>query len=60
MIPKLIDFSLKHKLLIVLAFIGISSAGVFSLSKLQIDAFPDISPNMVQVFAELEGMAAEV
>lgn len=59
MIPKLIDFSLKHKLLIVLAFIGISAAGVFSLTKLSIDAFPDISPNMVQVFAELEGMAAE-
>ncbi|MBW8016035.1 MAG: efflux RND transporter permease subunit [Planctomycetes bacterium] len=57
--PKLIDFSLKHKLLIVLAFIGISAAGLFSLSRLSIDAFPDISPNMVQVFAELEGMAAE-
>lgn len=59
MISKLIDFSLKHKLLIVLAFVGISAAGLFSLSKLSIDAFPDISPNMVQVFAELEGMAAE-
>ncbi len=59
MISKLIHFSLQHKLLIILGFIGVSAAGLFSLSKLSIDAFPDISPNMVQVFAELEGMAAE-
>ena len=59
MIARLIQFSLKYKLLIVLFFIGIGAAGVFSLSKLPIDAFPDISPNLVQVFAELEGMAAE-
>ncbi len=59
MIAKLIQLALRHKLLIVLGFISVSAAGVFSLSKLSIDAFPDISPNMVQVFAELEGMAAE-
>jgi cobalt-zinc-cadmium resistance protein CzcA len=59
MITRLIQFSLKHKLLIALGFVGVSVAGVLSLSKLPIDAFPDISPNLVQVFAELEGMAAE-
>ncbi len=59
MITRLIQFSLRNKLLIVLGFLGVSAAGVFSLSKLPIDAFPDISPNLVQVFAELEGMAAE-
>ena len=59
MIAKLIQFSLRHKLLIVLGFVAVSAAGVFSLTKLPIDAFPDISPNLVQVFAELEGMAAE-
>ena len=59
MISKLIDFSLRHKLLIISGFVAVSAAGLFSLSKLSIDAFPDISPNLVQVFAELEGMAAE-
>jgi cobalt-zinc-cadmium resistance protein CzcA len=59
MITRLIQFSLKHKLLIVLGFVGVCTAGVFCLSQLPIDAFPDISPNLVQVFAELEGMAAE-
>jgi cobalt-zinc-cadmium resistance protein CzcA len=42
-----------------LGFVGINVAGVLGLSQLPIDAFPDISPNLVQVFAELEGMAAE-
>ena len=35
------------------------SAGVLSFTRLSIDTFPDISPNLVQVFAEVEGMAAE-
>jgi len=59
MITKLIQFSLGHKLLVLLAVLGVGVAGAFSLSRLPIDAFPDISPNLVQVFAELEGMAAE-
>ncbi|MHC4285814.1 MAG: efflux RND transporter permease subunit, partial [Planctomycetota bacterium] len=59
MTAKIIQFLIKHKLLVLLGVVGISVAGVFSLSQLPIDAFPDISPNLVQVFAELEGMAAE-
>jgi cobalt-zinc-cadmium resistance protein CzcA len=59
MIAKLIQFLIKHKLLVLLGVVGVSVAGVFSLAQLPIDAFPDISPNLVQVFAELEGMAAE-
>ena len=58
-ITRLIQFSLTHKLLIGLCVLGILAAGMFSVSQLSIDAFPDISPNLVQVFAELEGMAAE-
>ncbi len=59
MITKLIQFLIKHKLLIVLGFASVCVAGGFSLAQLPIDAFPDISPNLVQVFAELQGMAAE-
>ncbi len=59
MIAKLVQFSLKYKLLMVILFLTICSAGVFSFTRISIDAFPDISPNLVQVFAEVEGMAAE-
>ena len=59
MIERLVDLSLKYKLLIIILFIGVCAAGGFSLTRLSIDAFPDISPNLVQVFAEIEGMAPE-
>lgn len=59
MISAIICFSLKYRLLVSVLFLGVCVAGVFALTKLPIDAFPDISPNLVQVFAEVEGAAAE-
>ena len=59
MIAKLVEFSLKYRLLMLILFLTVCSVGVFSFSRMSIDAFPDISPNLVQVFAEVEGMAAE-
>ncbi|MFC1765137.1 efflux RND transporter permease subunit [Planctomycetota bacterium] len=59
MIAKVIHLALKHKLLVLVLTIGICVSGVVALSKLPIDAFPDISPNLVQIFAEIEGMAPE-
>lgn len=59
MIAKLIHLALEQKLLVFLLTVGICAGGVVALSHLSIDAFPDISPNLVQVFAEIEGMAPE-
>ncbi len=59
MIEKLIHIGLKHKLLAIVTVIAVCALGVRSMNKLSIDAFPDISPNLVQVFAEIEGMAPE-
>lgn len=59
MIEKLISIGLRHKLLAAVMTLAVCSLGVFSLSRLSIDAFPDISPNLVQVFAEVDGMAPE-
>mgnify|MGYP001107026420 CR=1 FL=1 len=59
MIENLIHFTFKYKLLVLILFIGVFVAGIYSLLNLPIDAFPDVSPNLVQVFAESEGMAAE-
>ena len=59
MIAHIIHLALRHKLLVFLTSVAICAAGVMSLTRLPIDAFPDISPNLVQVFAEIEGMAAE-
>ena len=59
MITNIVRFSLRYRFLVVLLFLAVCVGGIFALSKMQIDAFPDISPNLVQVFAELEGTAAE-
>ena len=59
MIEHIIHIGLKHKLLAFMTTVAVCALGVFSLSKLSIDAFPDISPNLVQVFAEVDGMAPE-
>ena len=59
MISKLIQAGLRHKLLVFLATLTVCVWGVLCLKRLPIDAFPDVSPNLVQVFAEIQGMAAE-
>jgi len=59
MINQIIHLGLRHKLLAFILTIATFAAGIFSLSRLSIDAFPDISPNMVQVFAEVDGTAPE-
>jgi cobalt-zinc-cadmium resistance protein CzcA len=42
-----------------MATISIIVLGIFSYSQLPVDAFPDISPIMVPVFVEADGMAPE-
>ena len=59
MIATLIQAGLRHKLLVFLMTMTVCVSGLFCLKRLPIDAFPDISPNLVQVFAEIQGMAAE-
>lgn len=59
MIDKLIDFSLQNRLLMVLFAIMVMIAGYRAYTQLPIDAFPDVSPNLVQVFTETEGLAPE-
>ena len=59
MIENVIHIGLKHKLLAFITTVAVCGLGVVSLSRLSIDAFPDISPNLVQVFAEVDGMAPE-
>ena len=59
MTDKLIDFSLKNRLLIVIAFVVICVLGKWSYDRLPIDAFPDVTPSLVQVFTVTEGLAPE-
>jgi len=59
MLDKLVEFSLKQKLFILAATFIIIILGILSYRKLPIDAFPDPSPCLVQIYTEAEGMAPE-
>ena len=49
MLNKIISFSVKNKLIIALFTIGLVLLGVYEVTKLPIDAQPDITNNQVQV-----------
>jgi cobalt-zinc-cadmium resistance protein CzcA len=55
----LLNFILKNKLMVLVLGLLIMIAGYFSYTKLPVDAFPDVSPNLVQVFAVTDGLAPE-
>jgi len=59
MIDKLIYWGLKRKYMSLVVVASVSAAGIHALFNLPVDAFPDVTPNLVQVFAEIEGMAPE-
>jgi len=59
MINRLIEVSIKHRLLVIILMLGVFLGGIFQYNKLPVNAFPDISPIMVPVFAEAHGMAPE-
>ncbi len=49
MLNKIIDFSIKNKLIIGLFVIALIGYGTYEITKLPIDAVPDITNNQVQV-----------
>jgi cobalt-zinc-cadmium resistance protein CzcA len=56
---QVFEYALKSRPLVIAALIGLILVGIFQYRKLSTDAFPDISPVMVPVFAEAHGMAPE-
>ena len=49
MLNKIIDFSIKNKLIIGLFVIALIGYGSYEVTRLPIDAVPDITNNQVQV-----------
>ena len=59
MLLRLVELSLKYKLLVLLAFASIAFVGIQAVRQLPIDAFPDVTPVLVNVYTEAPGLAAE-
>ncbi|MBW2194024.1 MAG: efflux RND transporter permease subunit [Deltaproteobacteria bacterium] len=56
---KLIESVLKTPGLVIVILLAIIGLGIYKYQEMPVDAFPDISPVMVPVFAEGHGMAPE-
>ncbi|MDA0321381.1 MAG: CusA/CzcA family heavy metal efflux RND transporter [Verrucomicrobia bacterium] len=59
MINRITESALKTPGLVLLAVLAVLGIGVVQYKRMPVDAFPDISPIMVPVFAEGHGMAPE-
>ena len=57
MIEKILSFSIKQRILVVLAVAAIAMFGIKSLSQLPIDAVPDITNNQVQINTAATGLS---
>ncbi len=56
---RMIHFCLRSRLLICVLGVLVLAAGYYGYTSLPVDAFPDVSPALVQVFVETEGLAPE-
>ncbi|WP_269541608.1 efflux RND transporter permease subunit [Cerasicoccus fimbriatus] len=59
MLNRLIESVLRNKLIIVLLTFAVMAGGYWSYKKLPVDAFPDVSPALVQVFTVTSGLGPE-
>ncbi|ULU23906.1 CusA/CzcA family heavy metal efflux RND transporter [Dyella terrae] len=59
MLARLVELSLRYKLLVIIAFLVVGVLGYQAVRKLPIDAFPDVTPVQVNVYTEAAGLAAE-
>ena len=58
-VHRIVRASLRQPLLVLLVTLSLVAVGVFSLMRLPVDAYPDISPPMVEIVTQWPGHAAE-
>ena len=59
MLNGIVDLSLRYKLLVLLGFVLLTVFGVRAVLTVPVDAFPDVTPNQVNIYTESPGLAAE-
>jgi len=59
MLDKIIQYSIHHKLIVLLFSLGIIGFGLYSLSEIPIGAVPDVTNNQVQIITTSRNLATE-
>ena len=59
MLERIIQYSIRHKLIIIILTLGIVGSGVYALLNIPIGAVPDITNNQVQVITTSRNLATQ-
>src|ERR1700678_1936636 len=59
MIHGLVQFALKQRFLVLMLVVFITVGGAISFQRMPVDAYPDLSPPMVEIITQWPGHAAE-
>ena len=59
MIHRFVQFALGQRFLVLMLVVFISVAGAVSFQRMPVDAYPDLSPPMVEIITQWPGHAAE-
>jgi len=59
MLNRLIDWSVANRLLVILALIALTVMAIFTIPRLNLDAFPDVTNVQVAINTEAPGLASE-
>ena len=58
MLDKIIQYSIRHKIIVGFATVALVAWGIYSLMRLPIDAVPDITNNQVQIITVAPSQSA--
>src|ERR1700675_543627 len=59
MIHRIVQSALKQRFLVLMLTVFIAVAGAVSFKRMPVDAYPDLSPPMVEIITQWPGHAAE-
>ncbi|MBI4876242.1 MAG: efflux RND transporter permease subunit [Acidobacteria bacterium] len=57
MLERIIGFHLRHRIVVLAGLLGLIGLGVYTMLRIPIDAFPDLTNNQVVVLTECPAMA---
>lgn len=60
MVNKLIELSLRNRLVVIIVALGLLFWGIFNIQRNPVDAIPDLSENQVIVFTEWMGQSPQI
>src|SRR5579864_3783653 len=59
MIHRIVQFAIRNRFLVFMFTLLLVVAGVISFQRMPVDAYPDLSPPMVEIITQWPGHAAE-